>query len=106
MDKPCRLMAGPILPKIRIPDCVLEEAGLTQDCKLVCMAEQGRGEVQIAKADHRFDLTDLSPDLVDTLRECKVCLADLEEKLMREEVIYGSHAAKSDETANMTEESK
>lgn len=89
MDKPCRLMTGPILPKVSIPDCVLEEAGLASDCKLVCIAEQGRGEVRIVKVDHRFDLTDLSSDLVDTFRVCKVCLADLEEKMMREEVVYG-----------------
>lgn len=106
MDKPCKLMAGPILPKVSIPSCVLEEAGLALDCKLVCTAEQGRGEVRIVEADHRFDLTDLSPDLVDILRECKVCLADLEEKLIPEEIIYGSDAAKSEETANMSEESK
>lgn len=90
MDKPCRLMTGPILPRVSIPDHVLEEAGLDPDCKLVCTVEQGSGEVRVVEADHSFDLTDLQPDLVDILRERKVCLANLEEKLIREEVIYGA----------------
>lgn len=55
---------------------------------------------------HRFDLTDLPPYLVDALRESKVCLADLEEKLMREEVIYGARTAGGSETATASEESK
>lgn len=106
MDKPCKLMTGPILPKVSIPDCVLEDAGLDPDCKLVCTAEQGSGEIRIIEADHRFDLTDLPPDLVDTLRECQVCLADLEEKLMEEEVIYGGDIAESEGIFGVSEKSK
>ena len=55
--------------------------------------------MQITEANHRFDLTDLPPELVHTLRDCKVCLADLEEKLMREEVVYGITAAEDGRTA-------
>lgn len=53
-----------------------------------------------------MDLTDLSSDLVDAFRVCRVNLANLEEKLIREEVVYGADAVKSDETANVFEESK
>ncbi len=106
MDEPCELMTGPLLPKISIPDCVLEEAGLDPDCKLVCKAEQGSGEIRVVEADHSFDLTDLPPDLVDTLRECKVCLADLEEKLIGEGVIYCGDTTESKGLSSVFEESK
>lgn len=105
-DEPCRLMTGPILPRVSIPGHVLEEAGLDPNCKLVCMAEQGSGEVRVVEADHSFDLTDLRSGLVDILRERKVCLADLEEKLIREEVIYGADAEEGGGAANTSEEAK
>lgn len=105
-DEPCRLMTGSILPRVSIPDHVLEEAGFDPDCKLACTAEPGSGEVRIVEANHRYDLTDLRPDLVDILREHKVCLADLEEKLIREEVIYGADAEEGGGAASAPEEAK
>lgn len=88
MDKPCELMTGPILPKIRIPGSVLEEAGLDPDCKLVCTAEQGRGEVRVTEAEYHCDLTDLRPDLLNMFRECGVCLSDLDDKLNHDVIVY------------------
>ena len=88
MDKPCGLMTGTVLPKISIPACVLEEAGLEPDCKLVCTAEQGRGEVRVTEAEYRYDLTDLRPDLLELFRKCGVCLSDLDEKLTQDAIVY------------------
>lgn len=88
MDKPCGLMTGPILPKIRIPGSALEEAGLDPDCKLVCTVEQGRGEVRITEAEYHCDLTDLRPNLLNMFRECGVCLSDLEDKLIQDVIVY------------------
>lgn len=90
MDEPCKLMTGPILPKVSIPGYALEEAGLDLDCKLVCTAEQGRGEVRVTEAEYRFDLTDLRPDLLEMFRKCGVCMDDLERKLIQEAIVYGS----------------
>ena len=42
------------------------------------------------EADYRFDLTDIPAPLLDTLRECGVCMSDLEDKLVQEEVVYGA----------------
>lgn len=86
--KPCSLMTGPILPKVNIPGCIMEEAGLDPDCKLVCMAEQGRGEIRVTEAEYRYDLTDLRPDLIEMFRECGVCLSDLDEKLIQDIIVY------------------
>ena len=105
-DMLCDLMKGEIHPEVSIPDYVLEEADLDPDYKLTCEIRSEDGKIQITEANHRFDLTDLPPYLVDALRESKVCLADLEEKLMREEVIYGARTAGGSETATASEESK
>ena len=105
-DMLCDLMKGEIHPEVSIPDYVLEEADLDPDYKLTCEVRSEDGKIQITEANHRFDLTDLPPYLVDALRESKVCLADLEEKLMREEVIYGARTAGGSETATASEESK
>ncbi|MCI8526990.1 MAG: hypothetical protein HFF17_14010 [Oscillospiraceae bacterium] len=100
----CDLMKGEIRPEVNIPDYVLEKANYDPDYKLTFVVNDEDGKVQITEADHRFDLTDLSPDLVHTLRECKVCLADLEEKLMREEIVYGMIAAEDGRTDTASEE--
>lgn len=105
-DMLCDLMEGKIRPEVSVPNYVLEEADLDPDYKLTCEVRSEDGKIQITEANHRFDLTDLPPYLVDALRESKVCLADLEEKLMREEVIYGARTAGGSETATASEESK
>jgi len=90
MDEPCELMTKPVRPEVSVPGYALAEAGLDLDCKLVCSAEQGSGEIRVTKADYRYDLTDLRPDLVKLFRECGVCMSDLEEKLVQETVVYNS----------------
>ena len=103
-DLLCDLMTGEIRPEVSIPDYVLEGSSLDPDYKLTLVVNAEDGKVQITEADHRFDLTDLPPDLLHTLRECKVCLADLEEKLMQEEVVYGVEAAEDSRIAATSEE--
>ena len=85
----CDLMKGKNGPQVTIPTHVLEESGLDTDCKLTCTADPESGVVHVAEADHRYDLTNLPKELLDTFRESGICLGDLEEKLMVEEAIYG-----------------
>ncbi len=89
MDEPCNLMTGPICPEVSVPDYALEEAGLDSSCKLICSAEQGSGEIRVTEADYRFDLSDLRPELLEMFRQCGVCMSDLEDKLVREAIVYG-----------------
>ena len=85
----CNLMRGEIRPEISIPLEVLEEAGADPDCKLACEVDPESGAIHVVEADYRYDLTDVPPGLLDTFRECGICLTDLEEKMMREDVVYG-----------------
>ncbi len=89
MDEPCTLMTEPIEPEISVPGYALAGAGLDADCKLICRVEQGSGEIRITQADHRFDLTDLRPDLLELYRACGICMNDLEDKLIQETIVYG-----------------
>ena len=89
MDKPCQLMTAPIQPEVSVPGYALADAGLDENCKLICSAAQGSGVVQVTEADYRYDLTDLRPDLLDMFRECGICMRDLEDKLIQETIVYG-----------------
>lgn len=65
MDEPCGQMKGEVHPEVEVPDYLVE-------------------------ADYHFDLTDIPAPLLDTLRECDVCMSDLEDKLVQEDVVYGN----------------
>ena len=90
MDEPCGQMKGAVHPEVEVPDYLLEEAGLESDTKLAYEADPESGAIHIVEADYRFDLTDIPAPLLDTLRECGVCMSDLEDKLVQEDVVYGT----------------
>ena len=77
----CNLMKGEIRPEVSIPPEVLLEAGADPDCKLACEVDPESGVIHVVEADYQYDLTDVPPTLLDTFRECGVCLNDLEAKL-------------------------
>lgn len=85
----CDLMKGTPVPEVSIPESVLEESNLDPNYKFTYEVDPESGAVHVVEADHRYDLTDLPAALLDTFRECGVCLNDLEEKLMEEKIVYG-----------------
>ena len=91
----CDQMKGEICPEVSIPPQVLEEAGVDPDIKLDCEVDPESGEIHIVEADDRDDLSDIPRPLLDTFRECGICLNDLEEKLKSEEVVYGTAMSKT-----------
>ena len=86
----CNLMKGEIRQEISIPPEVLAEAGADLDCKLSCEVNPESGAIHVVEADYRYDLTDVPPTLLETFRECGICLNDLEAKLKEETVVYGT----------------
>ena len=74
MNEPCGQMKGEVHPEVEVPDYLLEEAGLESDTKLAYEADPESGAIHIVEADYRFDLTDIPAPLLDTLRECGVCI--------------------------------
>ncbi len=86
----CNLMKGEIRPEVSIPPEVLVEAGTDPDSKLACEVDLESGTIHVVEADYRYDLTDISSTLLNTFRECGICLNDLEMKLKEESVVYGA----------------
>ncbi len=86
----CNLMKGEIHPEVSIPLEVLAEARTDPDCKLACEVDSESGTIRVVEADYRYDLTDVPPTLLDTFRECGICLNDLEAKLKEEAFVYGA----------------
>ena len=95
MDEPCDQMKGEVHSEVSVPGYLLEELGLESDTKLAYEADPESGAIHIVEADYRFDLTDIPAPFLDTLRECGVCMSDLEDKLVREDVVYGAAEAEN-----------
>lgn len=74
---------------VRIPDYVLEDAGIPKDAKLEAYADEDSGEITVTEAEDRWDITDVPPGLLMVLAQSGVCLAELDELIMLEETIYG-----------------
>ena len=84
----CELVdANTFSPAIKISPELLRDAGIEPGSKLICLPEDEEGVLHITAADYRFDLTDVPPDILQQLRERNVCLDDLEDHLMSEDVV-------------------
>ena len=86
----CDPMKGMICPEVSVPIAVLAQSNLDPDCKLTYEVDPETGAVSIVEANHRFDLTDIPAELLDSFRESGICLDDLEEKLKSETVVCGA----------------
>lgn len=74
---------------VRVPKYILEEAGIPTDAKLDVYADEDSGVVTVVEADIQQDITDVPPAIVAILAKSGVCLAELEELIMLEEIVYG-----------------
>jgi len=74
---------------IHIPDYLLEEAGIPKGAKLEAYTDEDSGEIMVAEADIQQDINDVPPGILSVLAQSGVCLAALDELIMREEIVYG-----------------
>ena len=74
---------------VRIPDYILEEAGIPTDAKLEAYADEDSGEITVAEADIQEDITDVPSGIVSILASSGICLAKLDELIMLDEIVYG-----------------
>lgn len=74
---------------IKLPEFILEEAGIPKDAKLCAITTEASGEVTVMEADYKHDLTDVPEDMLRLLKDIGVCLSCLNECLMSERIIYG-----------------
>ena len=74
---------------IKLPEFILEDAGIPKDAKLCAFTTEASGEVTVMEADYKHDLTDVPEDMLRLLKDIGVCLSCLNECLMSERIIYG-----------------
>lgn len=74
---------------IKLPEFILEEAGIPKNAKLCAFTTEASGEVTVMEADYKHDLTDVPEDMLRLLKDIGVCLSCLNECLMSERIIYG-----------------
>ena len=74
---------------IRLPDFLLEEAGIPRGAKLEAYTDEDSGEITVAEADIQQDISGVPPAILSVLAQSGVCLAELDELIMREEIVYG-----------------
>lgn len=74
---------------IHIPGYLLEEAGIPKGAKLEAYADENSGEITVAEADIQQDITDVPTGIISVLAQSGICLAALDELILREEIVYG-----------------
>ena len=75
---------------IKLPDFILEDAGIPKDAKLCAFTDDESGEVTVMEAEYKHDLSDVPTDILEVLRAMGVCLSGLNECLMSEKVVYNN----------------
>lgn len=74
---------------IKLPEFILEDAGIPKDAKLCAFTTEESGEVTVMEAEYKHDLTDVPEDMLRLLKDIGVCLSCLNGCLMSERIIYG-----------------
>ena len=73
-----------------LPEELRKEAGIPDGVKLCSWPGEEPGTVVSGQADYRYDLTDVPEWELSALAMMGVCLGNLEERLMEEDVVYGA----------------
>lgn len=75
---------------VTLPDYLKEEAGIPRDAKLCAVVDDEERSVTIMEAGYDHDLRDVPPRLLTVFQTSGVCLGELEERLITEEIVYGA----------------
>jgi hypothetical protein len=75
--------------RIQIPDYLLADAGISCDAKLEACADRENGEITVTEAENQYDISDVPLGILTVLRQSGVCLAELDELILLEEIVYG-----------------
>ena len=74
---------------IDLPGYLRREAGIPEDVKLCAEVDEETGSVTLSAAGHRYNLQDVPPELLEICEKAGICLGELEEHMIREDVVYG-----------------
>ena len=71
-----------------VPDWAKEIAGIDADAKLRIDVEEDSERIILEPADYQYDITDVSEKMLVQLSCMGVCLGELNESIMQEEIVY------------------
>lgn len=74
--------------EIDLPGYLREEAGIDEGAKLCAYVNEEENSVTIAEAGHEYDLRDVPPEVVDMFLDTGLCLGELDELLIKGDVVY------------------
>jgi len=75
--------------EIKIPPALLDELDIPRDAKLEAYADTDESLILVGRANYEHDISDVPDDLLEMLVTAGVCVSELEEHLMEDDVIYG-----------------
>ena len=75
--------------EIIVPEYLLEEAGIPKDAKLCACTEEDSGEIIVMQADYDYDIADVPKFVIDIFEMSGICIRELEERIMMEDIVYG-----------------
>ena len=75
-------------PGVTLTDDLRERVGIPLDGKLEVFVDEVEGEILIAKADHKHDVTDVPPAAREVLMLSGVCPCSLDQLIMSGEIIH------------------
>ena len=74
---------------ITVPPELLDELDIPRNAKLEAYADPDEGLIIIGPANYEHDISDVPDDFLRMLVAAGVCISELEEHLMTEDIVYG-----------------
>lgn len=74
---------------IKLPDYMLETAGIPKDAKLIAYAEEDSGIVCVEQAEYDHDIADIPEDIRELLYNYGICMGELDALLVKGELLHG-----------------
>ncbi len=84
----CSFCDGYMEDNINVPDWAKAEAGIAPDAKLFLCIEEGSGHIMLEPTEYKYDITDIDEDMRMRLMDLGICLGEMNESIMDEDVIY------------------
>ena len=85
----CDLCGDFTVDCVDVPDWAKEVAGIDIDTKMCICVEEDSERIILEPVSYAFDITNVSAEMLDRLMRMGVCLGELNESIMQEEIIYG-----------------
>lgn len=74
---------------IKLPDYMLEVAGIPKHAKLIAFAEENSGIVRVEQAEYDHDIADILEDIRELLSNYGICKGEPDALLVKGELLHG-----------------